>query len=328
MLNALAAGVGTAFTGGRWTDLDVVCGDKTFKVHKVVVCSQSAFFETAVEGMFKEARENKIDLSADGVEAVEVMINYLHFANYTRAADTTVGADHQFVKWDMAFHIKVFALAQRCFIGGLQDMAAKRLGTLAATQWDSADFPKVVASIYDTRAGDDSQMKNTIVGVVAGHSKELCSTARWAKKFTALVKSNGEFSAALALVLASQQVKASGATPQNVGPPTVSFLGQTFDTPRFVDGKYADLTIEVGERKWKVHKFIVCSGCDFFAKACDGRFQEATANTIKMPEDDPMAVNALLEYLYTSNFVMPTDPNGAPAYRQQIALIVAVYRLA
>nr|OQO29841.1 hypothetical protein B0A51_01998 [Rachicladosporium sp. CCFEE 5018] len=98
---------------------------------------------------------------------------------------------------------------------------------------------------------------------------------------------------------------------------------------RFVDGKYADLTIEVGERKWKVHKFIVCSGCDFFAEACDGRFKlEAAANTIKMPEDDPVAVSALLEYLYTSNFVLPTDRNGAPTYRQRIALIVAVYKLA
>ncbi|KAK6429336.1 hypothetical protein LTR95_014516 [Oleoguttula sp. CCFEE 5521] len=231
MLNALAAGVGTAFTGGRWTDLDVVCGDKTFKVHKVVVCSQSAFFETAVEGMFKEARENKIDLSADGVEAAEVMINYLYFANYVRPADTAVGADHRFAKCDMAFHIKVFALAQRCFIEGLQDMAAIRLGVLAAAQWDSADSPKVVASIYDTTAGDDNQLKSTIVGVVASHSKELCSTARCAKKFTALVKSNGEFSAALALVLASQQVKASGATPQNLAPPAIPIFGPTFDAP-------------------------------------------------------------------------------------------------
>nr|OQO29838.1 hypothetical protein B0A51_01995 [Rachicladosporium sp. CCFEE 5018] len=212
--NELAAGVGIAFAGGKWTDLDVVCGDRTFKVHKVVVCSQSAFFETAVEGMFKEARENKIDLSADGVEAVEVLINYFYFAEYTRPEETVLGVVHKPGKWDMAFHVKIYALAQRCFIEGLQTMAAKKLETLAASQWDSPDFPKVVASIYDTTAGDDNRMKSTIVGVVAGHSKELCSTARCAKKFTALVKANGEFSAALALKLASQQGMAIVAAPQ------------------------------------------------------------------------------------------------------------------
>lgn len=38
-------------------------------------------------------------------------------------------------------------------------------------------------------------------------------------------------------------------------------------------GKYSDLTITVNERKWKVHKSVLCTQSEYFDKMCDGGFK-------------------------------------------------------
>ena len=39
------------------------------------------------------------------------------------------------------------------------------------------------------------------------------------------------------------------------------------------DSRYTDLTITCNGRKWRVHKAIVCTRCDFLATAVNGRFK-------------------------------------------------------
>ncbi|KAL8923442.1 MAG: hypothetical protein Q9172_003139 [Xanthocarpia lactea] len=39
-----------------------------------------------------------------------------------------------------------------------------------------------------------------------------------------------------------------------------------------------------------------------FEKICHGRFQESLTFEIKLPEDDPEVIRALIQYLYTGNF--------------------------
>jgi hypothetical protein len=39
------------------------------------------------------------------------------------------------------------------------------------------------------------------------------------------------------------------------------------------DPKYWDLTIKCGDRKWRVHKMIVCSQSTYFADLCDGKIK-------------------------------------------------------
>ena len=38
---------------GRFSDLTIVCSGQEFKVHKTIVCMQSAFFMACCEGGFK-----------------------------------------------------------------------------------------------------------------------------------------------------------------------------------------------------------------------------------------------------------------------------------
>lgn len=67
---------------------------------------------------------------------------------------------------------------------------------------------------------------------------------------------------------------------------------------------YSDFKIICGNDVHKVHKAIVCSQSDFFAAAC--RFgQEATNGEIRLQEDKPALVKAMIQYLYHLEYDLP-----------------------
>ncbi|KAJ5398963.1 hypothetical protein N7465_009452 [Penicillium sp. CMV-2018d] len=69
--------------------------------------------------------------------------------------------------------------------------------------------------------------------------------------------------------------------------------------------KYSDLTIVCANEVYAVHKCIVCTRSDFFAKACDGTFQEASTDTVILHEE-PALVHEMIEYFYTLDYLVNT----------------------
>ncbi|RPA76723.1 hypothetical protein BJ508DRAFT_330871 [Ascobolus immersus RN42] len=67
---------------GKWSDLTLKCGDKVFKVHKNIVCSQSEFFEACVESGMKESEEEVIQLVDDLPGDVRRMLEFLYGESY------------------------------------------------------------------------------------------------------------------------------------------------------------------------------------------------------------------------------------------------------
>jgi hypothetical protein len=59
-------------------------------------------------------------------------------------------------------------------------------------------------------------------------------------------------------------------------------------------GKYSDLTIVCGEKKYAVHRAIICSRSGFFDGACSNPFREAETGTIDLSEDDHEAVDHMV----------------------------------
>lgn len=77
-------------------------------------------------------------------------------------------------------------------------------------------------------------------------------------------------------------------------------IRRVFDTRKF-----GDLVIECNGREWTVHRNIVCIRSQFFDNMCNSEFKEARENHVKMTDDDPEAVEAMICYIYGGQYLGP-----------------------
>ncbi|KAF2134737.1 hypothetical protein P153DRAFT_427383 [Dothidotthia symphoricarpi CBS 119687] len=70
-------------------------------------------------------------------------------------------------------------------------------------------------------------------------------------------------------------------------------------------GDYSDLIITCGSDVHNVHKMIVCTQADFFARAVKFGGKEAEESRVDLPDDEPAIITLLLQYLYEGEY----DPN-------------------
>ncbi|KAK4233898.1 BTB/POZ protein [Achaetomium macrosporum] len=80
----------------------------------------------------------------------------------------------------------------------------------------------------------------------------------------------------------------------------------------FETGLLSDATIKCGDRKWNVHKSILCSRCMHFEKPFIGEWSESQTGEIQIDEFDPLVVDGLLRYIYTGalRLVYADTPSG------------------
>ncbi|KAH8787905.1 hypothetical protein F5883DRAFT_707030 [Diaporthe sp. PMI_573] len=77
---------------------------------------------------------------------------------------------------------------------------------------------------------------------------------------------------------------------------TQSLVNSSWDEDAF-----ADATIIMGQKKWRVHRVIICKQSQYFKKALEGHFMEAKTKTINLTGSSFLEeeVDGLLKYLYT-----------------------------
>lgn len=60
---------------GKYSDLTITCGSKSYPVHRALLATRSSFFDGACRNPFRESETGIIDLTEDDPEAVEHMVN-------------------------------------------------------------------------------------------------------------------------------------------------------------------------------------------------------------------------------------------------------------
>lgn len=49
----LTRNIDSAFASAKYSDFTIHCGDRAWKVHKLIICSQSEYFQRLCDGAFE-----------------------------------------------------------------------------------------------------------------------------------------------------------------------------------------------------------------------------------------------------------------------------------
>lgn len=136
---------------GEYSDLKVICGAKTYDLHKAFVCAQSGFFaggaRFAASGF--TSRPGELDLTGDDPEAVEHMINFLYKQDYLQKSSSVDAAPRRpKIKLDRSqFEDPLLATAMGC--GMLNAKEIKRPDT-------PVEDDKMVSTTEDEEIDDEA----------------------------------------------------------------------------------------------------------------------------------------------------------------------------
>ncbi|KAI7376996.1 hypothetical protein KC336_g19652, partial [Hortaea werneckii] len=185
---------------GKYSDLTIKCGLRTFKVHQAIVCARSEYFAAACKpGAFKEGATGIIELqstvdpnaakddpSLDDPAAVKLMIDFLYLHDYptTRTClDSSEAcnvwimglADHNPGDAGAIMHAKVYALGCKYQIPSLQSTSVKKFEEAATLAWATDEFVHAVHLIYSTTPDSDTALREVAARVILEHDDELCN---------------------------------------------------------------------------------------------------------------------------------------------------------
>ncbi|QDS69510.1 hypothetical protein FKW77_007081 [Venturia effusa] len=178
-------GAALLLDSGEYSDMSVTCKQKTFKVHKAVVCTRSRFFRNAMKnGTFKvsdegnlhpstlllhflrqsnetESETGKIDLSDDDPLAVEAVLRFVYQGSYSALAKDKEDA--------MVLHTRVYNLADMYDIKNLKAVAASEFKKLANKNFKLPAFPLAIKEIYENCPADDKTLRDIVIQIVLDH---------------------------------------------------------------------------------------------------------------------------------------------------------------
>ncbi|KAF2802157.1 uncharacterized protein BDZ99DRAFT_356438, partial [Mytilinidion resinicola] len=145
---------------GEYSDLEVRCGSITYKVHRLVLCSQIEFFRKACNVCWREGKECVVDLSHDDAYAVDALLRYA----YTGKCD--IFAENVAPSRKALHYVQIYAIGAKYEITGLQDLAKDYLKPLLDAHRNEGWLAEVIRLTYETTIPTDRGLCDIVVDII------------------------------------------------------------------------------------------------------------------------------------------------------------------
>ncbi|KAK1071910.1 hypothetical protein LTR74_003011 [Friedmanniomyces endolithicus] len=161
----LVRGLSSMFISKNFADLQVVLGDRTWLVHRNIVCCRSDFFARACEGPFmQEESEGVVELHDDDPDVIDRLFHYIYRNAYDDADTHTA---------PVLLNVRMVAVAEKYFVDHLAQLAISKLSQHVAEAWETRGFSDAVEEAYTTTADCDRALRDTLLEIVGEHAHDL-----------------------------------------------------------------------------------------------------------------------------------------------------------
>ncbi|KAK3331541.1 BTB/POZ protein [Apodospora peruviana] len=166
------------YSNGEYSDLVISCGEKEYRVHRILVCAQSKFFAAACREGFKEAQEREINLQDCDPWLVHIMVHYFYHLDYDVRGQSESGHfDGSEIERDstgaseptLVTHAKVYAFAEQYLIDGLKRLALRKFKMVATQSLDVNDFLQAAQEVYTSTIEEDRGLRDIVVETLFKH---------------------------------------------------------------------------------------------------------------------------------------------------------------
>ncbi|KAL9059856.1 MAG: hypothetical protein Q9162_000926 [Coniocarpon cinnabarinum] len=86
--HGIDAGVRSLFETSQFSDLEIHCRDRIFKVHKAILACQGGFFSIIGKNGFQEDEKKSIKLHEDDPDIILSLLQYLYGMEYNTPEET------------------------------------------------------------------------------------------------------------------------------------------------------------------------------------------------------------------------------------------------
>ncbi|KAK5126241.1 hypothetical protein LTR85_010476 [Meristemomyces frigidus] len=195
--DSLMRGNAELFRSGRFSDMTVDCGSRSWKLHKTIVLVQSDVFESVCEGGFMDTGESRVVLHDDDESAVAAMLFYFYHSTYDAERANTLRYAL------LLFHVKVFHVAEKYCNTALSKLAIEKFNDAVQTAWHTDGFADAVREIYATTTCKDNDLRRAAVAVAKAHASVLFAECQGETKFKRVASETPAFTAELVQAMAS-----------------------------------------------------------------------------------------------------------------------------
>ncbi|KAH8767329.1 hypothetical protein F5883DRAFT_521940 [Diaporthe sp. PMI_573] len=93
---------------GNFADVEIVCGDRSWKCHRAILVPRSVWFRKALSGPFQEASNKRISLDEETPVCVELALKFIYGRGLN--VESSVSEDHFVEHCVLLWHIADFLL--------------------------------------------------------------------------------------------------------------------------------------------------------------------------------------------------------------------------
>ncbi|MCJ1475053.1 hypothetical protein MMC13_003713 [Lambiella insularis] len=144
----------------EYSDFTVNCGGKTWRIHRAIVCSRSAYFKKACDGAFKEAQEGLLVFNDEDPTLIEEMLMYLYTMDYPQVSASATGAKA------MVLDAKMYGIADKYALPDLKKKAFKAFQLDITDSVSDPLFAEAADYVYGSTPVSDRGLRDLVKGTV------------------------------------------------------------------------------------------------------------------------------------------------------------------